>query len=76
MLLFFIPGLDPAGPLFTGKLPHERLHYTDAQFVDVIHTDIDGNYDAGLDFQNHISTVFFFFCGDGVVNSPLFVYLV
>uniref|UniRef100_A0A8C5N050 Lipase H n=1 Tax=Leptobrachium leishanense TaxID=445787 RepID=A0A8C5N050_9ANUR len=37
-----ITGLDPAGPLFTGKPPEERLHYGDAQFVDVIHSDIDG----------------------------------
>ncbi|KAM4795631.1 LOW QUALITY PROTEIN: lipase member I [Rhinophrynus dorsalis] len=37
-----ITGLDPAGPLFNGKPPEERLHYTDAQFVDVVHSDIDG----------------------------------
>ncbi|CAM5164971.1 unnamed protein product [Natator depressus] len=37
-----ITGLDPAGPLFNGKPPQERLDPTDAQFVDVIHSDIDG----------------------------------
>lgn len=34
--------LDPAGPQFTGTLPKDRLDPTDAQFVDVLHTDIDG----------------------------------
>ncbi|XP_016057223.1 PREDICTED: lipase member I [Miniopterus natalensis] len=38
-----ITGLDPAGPKFSGKPPNGRLlHYTDAKFVDVIHSDIDG----------------------------------
>ncbi|XP_067158161.1 lipase member H isoform X1 [Apteryx mantelli] len=37
-----ITGLDPAGPLYRGKLPSERLDPTDAQFVDVIHSDTDG----------------------------------
>uniref|UniRef100_A0A672GYS7 Lipase domain-containing protein n=1 Tax=Salarias fasciatus TaxID=181472 RepID=A0A672GYS7_SALFA len=36
-----ITGLDPAGPTFTGKPPDARLDPTDAQFVDVLHTDID-----------------------------------
>ncbi|XP_018616530.1 lipase member H [Scleropages formosus] len=36
-----ITALDPAGPLFTGTPPGERLDPTDAQFVDVLHTDMD-----------------------------------
>uniref|UniRef100_H3CXC9 Lipase, member Ia n=1 Tax=Tetraodon nigroviridis TaxID=99883 RepID=H3CXC9_TETNG len=36
-----ITALDPAGPLFTGTLPKDRLDPSDAQFVDVLHTDID-----------------------------------
>lgn len=35
-------GLDPAGPLYRGTAPSERLDPTDAQFVDVIHSDTDG----------------------------------
>ncbi|KAM5332437.1 lipase member I [Glossophaga mutica] len=37
-----ITGLDPAGPKFSGKPSNGRLDYTDAKFVDVIHSDIDG----------------------------------
>ena len=40
MLMF--AALDPAGPQFTGKPPKNRLDATDAEFVDVLHTDIDG----------------------------------
>ncbi|XP_040336935.1 lipase member H isoform X1 [Herpailurus yagouaroundi] len=36
-----ITGLDPAGPLFNGRPPEDRLDPGDAQFVDVIHSDID-----------------------------------
>ncbi|XP_076973739.1 lipase member I [Tamandua tetradactyla] len=37
-----ITGLDPAGPKFSGKPPYGRLDYTDAKFVDVIHSDTNG----------------------------------
>ncbi|XP_034241107.1 pancreatic triacylglycerol lipase-like [Thrips palmi] len=34
-----VTGLDPAGPLFEGRDPSQRLDPTDAAFVDVVHTD-------------------------------------
>ncbi|XP_062934173.1 lipase member I [Cynocephalus volans] len=37
-----ITGLDPAGPEFSGKPSESRLDYTDAKFVDVIHSDANG----------------------------------
>lgn len=40
--------LDPAGPMFTGNPPEDRLDPTDAQFVDVVHTDMDGLYGSLL----------------------------
>lgn len=36
-----LPGLDPAGPYFEDTDLIVRLDHTDADFVDVIHTDTD-----------------------------------
>ncbi|KAM6986669.1 lipase member H [Aplochiton taeniatus] len=36
-----ITALDPAGPQFTGTDPEDRLDSSDAQFVDVVHSDMD-----------------------------------
>lgn len=41
--LHSILGLDPAKPLYENSGPKDRLHITDAIFVDVIHTNGDKN---------------------------------
>lgn len=35
---FLVKGLDPAGPYFEGTPPEVRLDPSDANFVDVIHS--------------------------------------
>ncbi|KAM5291907.1 lipase member H [Ctenodactylus gundi] len=69
-LLGRITGLDPAGPLFNGRPSQDRLDHSDAQFVDVIHSDTDalgykeplGNIDfypnGGLDQPGCPQTIF------------------
>lgn len=39
----FISGLDPSGKYFEAAQPDARLDSSDAQFVDVIHTDSEDN---------------------------------
>ncbi|KGL73723.1 Lipase member H-A, partial [Tinamus guttatus] len=58
-----ITGLDPAGPLFSQKPPEGRLYYTDAQFIDVIHTDIDV-----LGFRQPLGTIDFY--PNGGMDQP------
>ena len=43
-----LTGLDPAGPLFDGKSPEVRLDKTDADYVDVIHSNGDRSIKGGL----------------------------
>uniref|UniRef100_A0A672ZT97 Lipase member H-like n=1 Tax=Sphaeramia orbicularis TaxID=375764 RepID=A0A672ZT97_9TELE len=58
-----ITALDPAGPLFTGKPPEDRLDPTDAQFVDVLHTDIDA-----LGFREPLGHIDFY--ANGGTDQP------
>ncbi|XP_009073378.1 PREDICTED: lipase member H-A-like isoform X2 [Acanthisitta chloris] len=58
-----ITGLDPAGPLFTGEPPEGRLDHTDAQFVDVIHSDTDV-----LGFKKPLGTIDFY--PNGGMDQP------
>ena len=43
-----LSGLDPAGPLFEGYSPKVRLDKTDADYVDVIHSNGDSLIIGGL----------------------------
>ncbi|XP_061595543.1 lipase member H isoform X2 [Cololabis saira] len=58
-----ITGLDPAGPQFTGRDKSERLDPEDAQFVDVLHTDIDA-----LGFREPVGDIDFY--ANGGADQP------
>lgn len=55
-----ITGLDPASPLFEGYPPNVRLDPTDAQFVDVIHSNGDGFMRGGLGSYEPMGSVDFY----------------
>ncbi|XP_028277081.1 lipase member H [Parambassis ranga] len=58
-----ITALDPAGPMFTSLPPEGRLDPTDAQFVDVLHTDIDA-----LGFRETLGHIDFY--ANGGTDQP------
>ena len=69
-----ITGLDPAFPQFSVQDTEGRLDQTDAQFVDVIHTNSGSLMEGALSFASPIGTVDFFVnggnaqpgCDDGI----------
>lgn len=55
-----ITGLDPAAPLFTDTDPIVRLDRTDAQFVDIIHSDANPLMKGGLGIIQRLGHVDFY----------------
>ena len=47
-----ISGLDPAGPLFRRNPPEDRLDKSDADYVDIIHTDILAGIQDSIGHKN------------------------
>lgn len=70
-----ITGLDPAGPLFESQHPKARLDSTDANFVDVIHSNGENLILGGLGSWQPMGTVDFYPNGGRVQHgcSNLFV---
>ncbi|XP_046330859.2 pancreatic lipase-related protein 2-like isoform X2 [Haliotis rufescens] len=63
-----ITGLDPAGPLFENFDPVVRLDPTDANFVDVIHTDAESLLQLGLGMMKAIGDADYY--PNGGVDQP------
>jgi hypothetical protein len=57
---FTFPGLDPAGPLFEGYDTSVRLDKSDANYVDVIHSNGEAIYVGGFGIAEPIGHVDFY----------------
>ena len=55
--------LDPAGPLFNGASEPERLDKTDADFVDVIHTNAGNLFTGHFGFLDPLGHADFYING-------------
>jgi len=62
-LLPRVTGLDPAYPLYTMKNTDKRLDTSDAEFVDVIHTNSGSLFQDSLSFPQAIGHIDFFVNG-------------
>lgn len=56
----FVAGLDPAGPLFESQDPRARLDSSDADFVDVIHSNGENLILGGLGSSQPMGHVDFY----------------
>lgn len=64
-------GLDPAFPGFTVENTDERLDTSDAQFVDVMHTNSEPLLDGGLSFPVAVGHVDFW--PNGGISQPVYI---
>lgn len=64
-----ITGLDPAGPLFESQHPNSRLDESDAEFVDVIHSNGENLILGGLGSWQPMGTVDYYPNGGEFFNS-------
>ena len=57
---YWLPGLDPAYPLYSMENTEQRLDTSDAEFVDVIHTNSGTLLHESLSFPQAIGHIDFF----------------